>query len=487
MTQAALLSHRSAEPASPQDADPAPRDAVAQRLALDDRRRPAGGFNATAALWVLFASALAARLALIVLLQQWDASSAMEHASLARGLVEGNGFSFNEAGGYTQHGRYESSSVQSPPYPLLLAGLFEIFGVDSWRAYLAAQVLNCLAGAATVPLVYLMVRRLRGPPAAALAAAALMAVWPTQVFAVAFVQAISLITLCTVAVVVLWYRSVDTGRLLPWLAFGLIGCVAALTEPVLLPAMALAGLLILCVRKLPWPLRLRNAAVLLACAFVVIGPWTYRNYRVHGALMPIKSTFWVNVWKGNNPHSAGTDRPALTDQRLAEFRRYGNDDVRQYDLLGDEQRAELDGATTVGRERLWKQYATAFISQNPGRYAELCGIRLAKTLWWEWDNPKGHQAFYAYPITRAVLLVGSLLGLLVALGRRWRIGWPAVIVGTSLLTYTLTVTAARFALPLEPFQFALTAAAAWWAYDRYFAPRRRPPVVRDFARSNDGR
>ena len=462
-------------------------------VAFDDGDDPvqtppaSGGFDAAKLLWVLAVSAFAARLALVVLLHDWDASTAMEHASLARGLVEGNGFAFNEAGAYTQHGRYEPSSVQSPPYPLLLAGLFEAFGVDSPLAYFAAQVINCLAGAATVPLVYLMVRRLRGPPAAALTAAALMAVWPTQIFAVAFVQAISLITLCTVAVVVLWYRSVDTGRLLPWLAFGLIGCVAALTEPVLLPAMALAGLLILCVGKLPWPLRLRNAAVLLACAFVVIGPWTYRNYAVHGALMPIKSTFWVNVWKGNNPNSAGTDRPALSEARLAQFQAFGNDEVRQYDFLSDEQKADLDGANTVKRERLWKEYATDFIEQHPGRYAELCGIRLAKTLWWEWDNPKGHQALFAYPITRAVLLLGSLIGLLVVIGRRWRIGWPAVIVGTSLLTYTLTVTAARFALPLEPFQFALSAAALWWAYDRYFAPRRRPPVVQRFARSNDGR
>ena len=486
MTPAATQASRFAVmPPETDDADSPEIDAP--EIDAPEAEEPAGGFDAAKVLWVLAISALAARLALVVLLQQWNASSAMEHASLARGLVAGNGFSFNEAGGYTQHGRYEPSGVQSPPYPLLLAGLFEVFGVDSPLAYFAAQVLNCLAGAATVPLVYLMVRRLRGRPATAVLAAALMALWPTQLFAVAFVQAISLITLCTVAVVVLWYRSVDTGDLLPWLGFGLVGCLAALTEPVLLPAMALAGLLVLCVRRLPFPLRLRNAAVLLACAFVVIGPWTYRNYRVFGALVPIKSTFWVNVWKGNNPHSAGTDRPALTDERLAEFRNNGNDNVRQYDLLGDEQRAELDGATTVGRERLWKKYATTFISQNPGRYAELCGVRLAKTLWWEWDNPKGHQAFYAYPITRAVLLVGSLMGLLVALARRWRIGWPAVVVGTSLLTYTLTVTAARFALPLEPFQFALCAAALAWAYDRYFAVRVRPPVVQRFARNNDGR
>ena len=472
----------------PPQAQPQPsREADDDAAALPPLQYGRGGLDAKKALWVLTLSALAARLALVLLLHQWTDATAMEHASLAQSLLQGNGFAFNESGGYTQFGRYEQSSVQSPPYPLLLAGLYWHYGVRSESAHLAAEVLNCFAGAATVPLAFLMVRNLRGRPTVALVTAALVAVWPTQLLAAAYVQAICLITLCTLGVVVLWYRSIDTGRLLPWVGFGLVGCVAALTEPVLLPAMALAGVMVLLHPPLDWPTRLRNGAVLFACAVVVIGPWTYRNYVVHGAFMPIKSTFWVNVWKGNNPHSAGTDRPALTDERLADYQTHDNDNVRQYSFLTNAQREELNGKTAVEREALWKKYATTFIRGNPGRYAELCGIRLAKTLWWEWDNPKGHQALYAYPISRAVLLLGSLLGLCIAVSRRWRMAWPAVIVGSSLLTYTLTITAARFALPLEPFQLALSALVVVWAWDRFFGETRRPPIVRNFARFNDGR
>lgn len=411
------------------------------------------------ALWVLAIIALLVRVGLVMARGQLDASTTMEHSSLATSLLAGNGFAFNEADGYTPHGLYEPSSVQSPPYPLLLAGLYWLFGVRSETAHLVAQLINAFAGAATVPLLYFATRRVGGTRAVALLSAALVAIWPTQIFAVAWAQAITLITLCTVAIVALWYRSIDTGSLGSWLAFGVVGCLAALTEPVLLPPMALAGVMIFLHPRLPWTLRLRNAAVLLGCALVIFGPWTYRNWRVHGAIMPVKSTFWVNVWKGNNPHSAGTDRPALTDEQLARFRQEGRDDVRQYDMLSREQRAELDGKRAVEREAIWKRYASDYISNNPGRYLQLCGLRFAKTIWVEWDNPKSYDRLYIYFASRTLLLIGTIAGLVLALRRRWRLGWPAVIFGLSLLTYTLTITAARFAFPLEPLQIALLSLA----------------------------
>src|SRR5690606_16754451 len=125
-------------------------------------------------------------------------------------------------------------------------------------------LLNAFAGAATVPLLYVAVRLVGGAPVVALLSSALLTIWPTQLYATSYAQAITLITLCTLLMIVLWYRSVDSGRLLPWVAFGVIGCIGALTEPVLLPPMALAGLMILAHRRLPTPIRLRNAAVLLA-------------------------------------------------------------------------------------------------------------------------------------------------------------------------------------------------------------------------------
>jgi 4-amino-4-deoxy-L-arabinose transferase-like glycosyltransferase len=409
----------------------------------------------------LFVLALGLRIGAIVALQSWDNPNAMEHNTIAANLVEGKGFSF------TGFERFQKTSVQSPTMPLLLAGSYSVFGVDSDASYTAIMLLNALLGAVGVPLVYLLARRIGGTDLVGLLAALAYAVWPTQVYAVTAVQVIVLVTVLVVAVVWLFYVSLDTGRLGPWFAFSLLGCFAALTEPALLPPMALTGLAIFA-----WPgglrfgQRLRNAAVLLAAAFLVLGPWTLRNYLVHDTFMPVKSSFWVNTWKGNNPYATGTDRLALTaeqrealaSQSLLDADALARDDqgfdvYRQYTMLTTEQRAELTGKTEAEREEVFKHYAKTWIAEHPGGFVKLCGIRLVKTLWLEWDNPRSQNLLYK--ATRTAFVFLSTVGLVLALRRGWRLGYAALIVGLPVLLITLTVTAARFILPYEPIGLCL--------------------------------
>ena len=443
-------------------------------------------------IWMICVAALLIRVAAVLVIGSKqmapNAVNAAEHKSLAMSLLAGDGFSFNEAAEYTETGVYEPSSVQSPPYPLLLAGLYWSFGYDAsaanpsenisamTRAHATAMLLNAFAGAAAIPLLFVMVRRFGGHPVVAIAAAAVFAFWPTQIYSVIAVQVIALLTLATIAITVLWYVSLDSGKLWPWVLFSVIGAVAALAEPVYLPAMFVAGCAMLLRRRFPINLKLRNGLILFTATVCIIGPWTYRNWLVHEKFMPIKSTVWVNIWKANNPNSSGTDRPRLTAENKQRYLELGTDELRQYDFLSDEQRIELAGLRTADREDVWKHYAQTWIKENPSDYVKLAGTRVAKTLWWDWDNPKGHQQFYLYPISRGILLAGTVLGLYVAWRRRWRLGMPAIIAGTSLFVYALTITAARFAFPLEPFQIALLAAAMFGLFvsDRVGD---RPPIV----------
>ena len=190
--------------------------------------------------------AFAVRVAAIFALRAWEHPSYMEHHAVAVNLLEGNGFWFRD------WGWVGPSSVQSPPYPLLLAASYKVFGVGTKASYVAMMLLNAAAGAVAVWLTYLLATTLgRRTPAsrwAGLIGAALVAVWPTQIYAATFVQAVALITAATLGILYLWQRSLDTGHLAPWLGFCVLGCLAALTEPVLLPIMALSGLLILA-----WP------------------------------------------------------------------------------------------------------------------------------------------------------------------------------------------------------------------------------------------
>jgi len=293
--------------------------------------------------------------------------------------------------------------------------------------------------------------------------------------------------LAVIGSVLLWNRSVETRGMGSWLAFTLVAALLALTEPLLLAALALVPLAILLQGSLPRPVRIRNAVLAVAMALVVIGPWTYRNWRVHHALVPVTSTFWLNMWMGNNPNATGTDRLVLTPDHLDRFRTLGQDRLRQTDLLSDAQRQHLDGRRAMEREAFWKGEVTRFVRDNPRRYLELCQIRLARTAWADWDNPRGRDPLNVYFISRGVLLALTIAGLFLASWYRWKFAWPSILLGTCLVIHTLTITSARAALPVEVLQIPLAALALFSAWQAILTRHQRPPIVRRFmGEINDG-
>jgi hypothetical protein len=249
-----------------------------------------------------------------------------------------------------------------------------------------------------------------------------------------------------------------SGKLAPWIAYSIIGCLAALTEPVLLPILALSGIFILAFRSLTMEQRLRNSAILLGAAMLIIVPWAVRNRTVHGQWIPIKSTFWVNVWKGNNPNATGTDRLEMNEQTLSKMQVRSATDVadipHQYDALTPDQRARLNRQPEAEREKIFHEFAASWISANPGAYAKLCVKRLLMTLLFDRDNPKANKVWI---VSRILLLPLTIVGLFMARKQKWHLLFPLLVWGSALLTYALTVTANRFAIPFEPLQLALTA------------------------------
>jgi hypothetical protein len=410
--------------------------------------------------------AFAARAGLAVHLHAWRSPNAMEHRSIAAALIHGSGFTFGD------WRYYGPTSVQSPTMPFLLAGLFDVFGdavppdgslTGANRAYFAVMLFNAAAGAALVYLTYAAARTVGANAVAGVLAAGLVAVWPTQVYAACSVQAISLITCLLMAMVVLYYRAVQSGSVESWIGYAVVATLAAMTEPVFLPAMVASGGLMLVTRQLTWFERGRNAAVLAFTAAALIGPWAVRNYLVHGALIPIKGSTWVNIWKGNNDFATGTDRPRMTPAEeahnlklIAEGKPDLEDRARQYDMLDLSQKMALSNQPEAVRERIFKGYAVSWIKAHPKRYVQLCGIRLLKTLTVDWDNPK--SLYKSYLFARGSVLLMTVAGLWVAWRGRWSLAYPAVVAACALGTYTLTVTAARFAFPFEPLQLILGAA-----------------------------
>jgi len=133
-------------------------------------------------------------------------------------------------------------------------------------------------------------------------------------------------------------------------------------------------------------------------------------------------------------------------------------------MLDPSQRSRLHNQPETVREGVFREFTLQWIENNPEKYLRLCVIRVIKTVGVDWDNPKSYNIIYIF--SRYALLAMTIVGLFVALRQKWSLLFPAVIVGTALLTYALTVTAARFGIPFEPIQLCLAAACIAALFER---------------------
>jgi hypothetical protein len=117
------------------------------------------------------------------------------------------------------------------------------------------------------------------------------------------------------------------------------------------------------------------------------------------------------------------------------------------------------------REQIFKQFATSWISANHLGYVKLCLKRLGMSILFDLDNPKARNLVWI--ASRIALLPLTIIGLFYARKQKWHLLFPLLVWGSALLTYTLTVTANRFAIPFEPLQLALTALVLAPIFNRF--------------------
>lgn len=252
--------------------------------------------------WFIFLAAVALRLAVVPLLVGDQLDPARDHwkfgwetGRIAQSLALGHGFSsplFGSTG---------PTAWMGPVYPLVLAGIFRIFGIYSTASAYAILSLNCVFAALTyVPLRF--VARTAFGDKTGTAAAWAWALFPYSFqFAAGLVWPTALDAFLSTSVLALTIGLERRFRLQRWLLWGATWAILALTEPSLLLGLPVCGLWLmyrLRRRGFPWIFFWRTA--LAALAFVVIvSPWFVRNQRVFGRFVPFRSNFWLVFYQGN--------------------------------------------------------------------------------------------------------------------------------------------------------------------------------------------
>ncbi len=322
---------------------------------------------------------------------------------------------------------------EPPLYPYLIAGVFELAGVYSRLSALILLSINSCFSALTCIPVFLIARKCFSERVGvwsswlwALLPFAMFwstrAVWETS--AAAFLLA-----------VIFWLALEMEERtgVMPWIVFGMLWGIAALTNTSLLSFLPASGLW---AWRHSWKRGKPSlAGVALASIFfaATIAPWLIRNYETLGKFVFIRSNFGAELRLGNGPGADGTWMQYLhPSQNLTALRRY-------------EQLGELAYVAERKREAL------EYIRADYGRFAWLS----VKRFIYYWGGlPRSSEIPALAPFKNSVFLASSILafwGLGRALRKRrpgaWLFFWLILSYAT---IYYFVFPHPRYRHPIEP-------------------------------------
>ena len=387
--------------------------------------------------YIVFAAALlrAAGLALLPHRNIWV--SAAELGNIAKSLAQGQGFS-------SPFGPLTGPTAWIPPvYPLLLAGIFRLFGIFSRASAMVAFLLQIAISSLTcIPLLRLgeeLGNRRMG----------LWAAWGWACFPYFVLVPVLFIWETTLSAFLLSCLLLITTRLRHrpgrrcWAWYGGVWGIAALTNT------ALLALLPVCLGWLWWQKGqlgesrwISNVAVAGLVGLLLIAPWCWRNWKVFHTFVPVRSNFGEELWLGN--HEGGRGRLHYGENA------YENSfELQQYKQLGEI-------AYVRGKQRT----AITFIATNPGAFCRNAGYRL---LYFWFAVGEHAPIFWLYAALGGLALAGTALVFCRRAGEWYLIAFSVLVFP---LTYYLTDVMARYRHPVEP---AMTLAAAYllgWAGER---------------------
>ena len=395
--------------------------------------------------WAIFWIALFVRIAYMTFAHTWRVRPYGDHfqfgwemARIARALVTGYGYA-DTFGGHTG-----PTAWVTPAYPLLIAGVFKLFGVYTALSAWVLLAINCVLNAAMVRTTWEIAARSFGPDVARWSAW-IWALYPAAMqYAVKWIWEMTLTAFLFSCVLVLALRMRGVGEEVGsraagqtmgrWALFGLLWGLIALSNPEVCIVLPVMGLWILKGAGSAWPRMLSRAALAAALCLAVIAPWSWRNWRAFHHWVPLRANFGAELYLGNGPGAVGL---------LMEYNHPGEDpqQLRIYRQMGELRYAKMRGAK-----------AEAIIRADWPRFLLLSAHRFYY-FWFSVPHPFDDAPWVEYGrnLNYQFASIAGLLGLALALRRRvpgaWLYAWCFALL--PLLYYFVTVHA-RFRHPFEP-------------------------------------
>jgi 4-amino-4-deoxy-L-arabinose transferase-like glycosyltransferase len=315
-----------------------------------------------------------------------------EMGRIGQSLARAQGFSspFNQVTGPT--------AWESPLYPFLIAGVFRLFGIYTHASAIVLLGVNSIFSALTCIPIFLIAQRCFGKTVAAWTAW-LWALLPFVMYwCTRWVWETSLAAFLLTLIFWLALALEEREGLVPWVEFGLLWGIAALTNTSLLAFLPASGLWTWYHRRKRGKRSLRGAVVASVVFFACITPWIVRNYEVFGKFIFIRSNLGAELRIGNGPGADGTWQEYLhPTQNVYEMRRY----------------RELGEVAYVATR---KREASIFIQDH---FAEFLWLSVKRFIYYWGGVPKQSANPALEPFTNSAFLASSVLALW-GLGRALR-------------------------------------------------------------------
>lgn len=394
--------------------------------------------------WVVFWVALGVRVLYLTFAHTYHIRPYDDHfpfgwemGRVARALATGRGFADPFVG-------HTGATAWVPPlYPLLLAGVFKLFGVYTALSAWVILTINSVFSAVTAPLIYKLAQRCYNRKVAVWSAW-IWALYPAFMqYAVRWVWDMALTGFLFTAVLVLALKmrrvgEPDSGQTRQatsqWLLFAVLWGLIALANPTLLLFLPVCGIWLLLGAR-PVRAELMNATLAGLLFLAILAPWTVRNWRVFHAFVPMRTNLGVELWTWNNSGANGIAlgapiQPSLHDPSFVPYAQMG----------------ELAYSKYRGAQ------AKRWIATHPGRFLEL-SLKRAYFYWVSVPHPVDRHPLveYSREFNYCIWSITGVLGLLLSLKRRAPAAglffWVLLLLP---LTYYFVSVAARFRHPLEP-------------------------------------
>ena len=415
--------------------------------------------RAVLTLWVFTASVLLTMVAVLAAARMGGASTGtVEYEQIARNVAAGHGFVFRAG---------ESPVLWRPPLYVYILALFYSLMRDPYPLVVGLQIV--LSGA-TAAIAFRIGERIFSRTVGALAALA-VSVYPIFMYNCLRLMPEALFSLVLAVAVLLLIDYLRASRWTTSVALGLLLGVASLLKAsaMLLPLFILAGMLLA-----PRGRTLRTLehwAVLAFAMALTILPWTLRNYRVSGDLIPIDSSGGYAFWVGNRLETDGQDDDPLPPEQIEEIM---NDAAR---IIGIDHSPGSEFSVIWAKGAYGKALQHAAIRSIIHHPVATAGLWVRKLyrFWFTYIGTRsGIQAAVFW--LQLALLLPAIMGLLAA----WRDGRAVrpllLVIAYFVLLHVATAANVRYSAPILPFIMLVAAYGVVCAGRRWRQMRRGTPA-----------